>query len=149
MAKLVICKTCGAEIAKSAKVCPHCGGKVRKNSAKAILLTIVLFVVLCAIINGGMTEGEKKELEESINDAVSQKITEDEYDSVDFGMTYDEVKEIVGGTGEIISESSVGGSSAMVVSYYGVTTGANANFTFLDGKVSAKSQIGVKSSDTK
>ena len=27
MAKMAICKTCGKELAKSAKTCPHCGGK--------------------------------------------------------------------------------------------------------------------------
>ena len=50
--KLKTCKHCGAEIAKSAKVCPQCGGK----NAKPIFLRpwfIILVVVIIIIIAAG------------------------------------------------------------------------------------------------
>ena len=36
--KMVKCKTCGAEIAKSAKTCPKCGAKQKKSKVLGIVL---------------------------------------------------------------------------------------------------------------
>lgn len=41
MAKLVKCKTCGADVAKSAKVCPQCGAKQKKHTIFGVLLVII------------------------------------------------------------------------------------------------------------
>lgn len=48
MAKIVKCKTCGAEIAKTANVCPHCGGK-QHTGAKVACVIIVLFAFFSII----------------------------------------------------------------------------------------------------
>lgn len=48
MAKLVKCKTCGAEIAKSAKVCPKCGAKQHVGALSAC--SIIIVITLCAVI---------------------------------------------------------------------------------------------------
>ena len=46
MAKLVNCKTCNAEIAKSAKVCPSCGAKISKPIfTKWWFWVIIVFVI--------------------------------------------------------------------------------------------------------
>ena len=50
MAKLVKCKTCGAEIAKSAKICPKCGARKKPGAGRIILGTIILFIGLFLII---------------------------------------------------------------------------------------------------
>ena len=55
---LVNCKTCKAEIAASAKTCPHCGAKtpsaVRRSKIWAIILfgpiILILFVVLVGML---------------------------------------------------------------------------------------------------
>lgn len=49
MSKLVICKTCGAQIAKSAKACPNCGARQRNRHP---ILTAVLSLILILIIIG-------------------------------------------------------------------------------------------------
>ncbi len=55
--KLAPCKACGAEIAASAKSCPHCGAKSKKPFYKKPWLWILLvFVFLIAL--GGEDEGE-------------------------------------------------------------------------------------------
>lgn len=43
-----VCKACGAEIAKSAKTCPHCGAKNKKGHPVliGILAVLLLFVIL-------------------------------------------------------------------------------------------------------
>ena len=49
--KLVTCKTCGAEIAKDAKVCPACGGKNKRS--KPGFLAIAIFVIAILIMFSG------------------------------------------------------------------------------------------------
>lgn len=54
MDKLKKCKTCGAEIAKSAKACPHCGAK--QKGGNPILGGILIFigiVMIVGVVNGG------------------------------------------------------------------------------------------------
>lgn len=47
--KLTTCKVCGAEVAKSAKVCPQCGAKLNKMPFIARLLIVI--VVLVSVIS--------------------------------------------------------------------------------------------------
>lgn len=48
--KMIACKQCGAEIAKSAKTCPHCGAKNKKPIYKrAWFIILVILIVLGAI----------------------------------------------------------------------------------------------------
>lgn len=49
MAKLVNCKVCGAEIAKSAPTCPHCGAKRKKRGMGcfgSLFLVFLIFIVI-------------------------------------------------------------------------------------------------------
>lgn len=65
--KMTTCKHCGAEIAASAKVCPHCGGKNKPPIYKRWwFIAIIVLIVLSAI--GGSGGG-------SDNSASSSKIT--------------------------------------------------------------------------
>lgn len=43
MDKMTKCKTCGADIAKSAKVCPACGAKQKKP---VVLIVIAVFIAI-------------------------------------------------------------------------------------------------------
>ena len=58
---LVICKTCGAKIAKTAKACPSCGAKQHQGAYIAIsiisaFIVIAIFGVIVAAIQGIETE---------------------------------------------------------------------------------------------
>ncbi|MCI8915432.1 MAG: DUF4352 domain-containing protein [Oscillospiraceae bacterium] len=53
MSKLSKCKTCGAEIAKSAKTCPRCGAKQKKHTVLGIFLLIIGLFLILAAIGGG------------------------------------------------------------------------------------------------
>lgn len=57
--KMCKCKACQQEIAKSAKVCPHCGAKNKKVN---LLLIGIILVALVAVIAtaGGTDETENK-----------------------------------------------------------------------------------------
>lgn len=76
---------------------------------------------------------------------MSSKITLDEYNKIEMGMTHQQVKNIVGGAGKITAQSEVAGISSVVVEFEGSgDMGANANVTFQDGRVVAKAQYGLR-----
>lgn len=54
--KLKKCKSCGVEVAKSAKTCPQCGAKLK--GSKLILIGIIALIVLAVVIasSGGSSE---------------------------------------------------------------------------------------------
>lgn len=63
MAKMVKCKSCGQDIAKSAKVCPHCGAKQHQGAMVACVIIIVIAVfavvfVLANTFNGDDSSGD-------------------------------------------------------------------------------------------
>ncbi|MCD8375573.1 MAG: DUF4352 domain-containing protein [Oscillospiraceae bacterium] len=62
VAKMVKCKTCGADIAKNAKVCPQCGGKVNRMTpgvAAAICIIIVVAVILIVAVIASSSSGDE------------------------------------------------------------------------------------------
>ena len=77
MAKLVKCKTCGEEIASSAKVCPHCGAKQKKF----LLIPVILVVLVIGIIGAASSGGEKDSDVSSSRSVSSQQETQVEQDT--------------------------------------------------------------------
>lgn len=76
---------------------------------------------------------------------MSPKMTLDEFNRIEMGMTHEQVKDIVGGAGKITAKSEVAGITTAVVEFKGSgSVGANANVTFQDGRVVAKAQYGLK-----
>ena len=59
--KMANCKTCGTEIAKSAKICPNCGAKIKKKSPILIgVIVIAVIAIIAVATSGGGTEKEGK-----------------------------------------------------------------------------------------
>ena len=55
--KMTTCKTCGKEMAKSAKVCPRCGAKNKKPFfTKPWFIVIVALIIIGAIASGGKSK---------------------------------------------------------------------------------------------
>lgn len=71
MAKLVKCKTCGAEIAKTAKTCPHCGAKQHTVALSICAVLVVLMIFSCIGIIATSGGGEKPSQVGSIGDTPS------------------------------------------------------------------------------
>lgn len=61
--KMKNCKACGAEVAKSAAVCPHCGAKLKKGHP--VLIGILVFLVVAVIIGASGGDDEPKKVETS------------------------------------------------------------------------------------
>lgn len=51
--KMITCKTCGADVASSAKTCPHCGAKLKKPKALGIVLIVVVVIAIIGAVSGG------------------------------------------------------------------------------------------------
>ena len=53
--KMTTCKTCGKEMAKNAKVCPHCGAKNKKPifTRPWFIAIVVIIIIIAAITSGG------------------------------------------------------------------------------------------------
>ncbi len=60
---MVKCKSCGKEIAKSAKACPHCGAKQKHHRFLIFLLVVIIIVVIAMIATGGSTPKLSKQYE--------------------------------------------------------------------------------------
>ena len=55
--KMTTCKTCGKEMARSAKVCPSCGAKNKKPFfTSPWFIAIVALIIIGAIASGGKSE---------------------------------------------------------------------------------------------
>lgn len=76
MSKLVKCKSCGAEIAKSAKVCPSCGAKRKKHTVLGVFLTIFGIFLIVSVF-GGDSDGPKKVDDLSNHEQVSGQSEQD------------------------------------------------------------------------
>ncbi|CAH1230598.1 hypothetical protein PAECIP111891_06693 [Paenibacillus allorhizoplanae] len=79
-----------------------------------------------------------------------ESISKEEFDAIKTGMTYDEVSKIIGGPGEVLSESGTKGGTGLDIHtvmymYKGEgSLGANSNMMFQNEKLINKAQIGLK-----
>lgn len=71
-------------------------------------------------------------------------VTAAQYDQVAEGMSYDEVVSIMGGEGQLVSDTGVAGVSMQIYTWDGSTFGSNCTITFYDGAVYSKSQVGLE-----
>lgn len=143
MEKTKMCKYCRAEIPKKAKVCPNCKRTLKSHGC---LMSILIFII---IVCGGlaMTINMNNSIQKSVSGVSdeSEYITMSEYNQIQEGMSYDEVKEIIGSDGELTSTSSMGGYTISIYTWYGNgAAGSNANVTFTNDEVTGKAQVGLK-----
>lgn len=163
MQRLTKCKACGADIAKSAKACPRCGARQKKNIPLGIFLLIVGLILFFNGLSGFISTNKGKESNppvaatSSIDETASpdeaeevnpSTISLEEFNAISTGMTYEEVVGIIGSEGEVLSEVDIGMGEEYKTTMYTWkgegSLGANANVTIQGGKVTAKAQLGLK-----
>ena len=132
------CKYCQSEIDSKAKICPQC----QKKQSNPIVTAIRLFIgIIITFIGIGMLVSDIGSTEPKEEKCY---ITLEEFNKIQNGMTYDQVKEIVGCEGTINSESEVMGSKMTIYSWYGKDGISNANVNIQDNKLINKTQIGLE-----
>lgn len=157
----MFCQKCGKEIKDDAKFCEGCGTPVnsvnetvnkvkqqpkKKKGLSGCFITILVFIVIIAIgIIAASVQNEGIQRAVSGVNNESEYITLEEYNKIENGMTYDEVKNIVGSAGTETATSSGYGVTITMVTWYGNgIAGSNANVTFQNGLVTGKAQVGLK-----
>lgn len=146
MEKMKKCKFCQTDIPKKSKVCPNCKRTLKSHGCLITILAVVFF--LGAVIIGiGAFVGQNNLIQKSVSGVSdnSEYITMDEYNQIDTGLSYEEVKKIVGSDGEVTSQVESNGIKIVIITWYGDgMAGSNANVTFTNDEVTAKAQIGLK-----
>ncbi len=114
--KLKLCTTCEKEIAKNAKVCPHCGGKMKKPLYKRGWFIAFAVIILVGVIAGTgndkdsvptQTESKQPEQIEYISYDVSELVTDLEDNAMNAENKYsDQYVEITGKLSNIDSDGS-------------------------------------------
>ena len=147
------CKYCQQEIDAKAKICPHC----KKKQSNPIIRAVCIFFGVILICGGistafGGTETDTNTNTNSTNsnnESVMKETDEcymtiEKFNQINTGMSYDEVKNIVGCDGKLSTESSVGDQTMKVYYWYAEDGISNATFSFYNDVLSAKSQIGLE-----
>ena len=80
MSKMIKCKTCGAEIASSAKTCPSCGAKNKKPFYTNVWFWIIIIIVVAAIGGGsksGSTDSKSEDVAKTSTDVSTEQTVEE------------------------------------------------------------------------
>ena len=115
----------------------------------------VIIVVIIVAIATSQGTGTNNVQQTSVNTDNSNatntndtKISLEEFNQIETGMSYEEVVEIGGGEGTVLSESDITGDGQYKTTIYSWDgngmLGANANVTFQGGKVISKAQFGLE-----
>lgn len=140
------CKHCQSDIPKKAKVCPVCRKK-QKHSFLGILFIIIGALIIIGAVSGGGSENDKPvvssstESQSATTTKTEKKLSADKFNSIDFGMTYEDVVDIIGEDGTNISEVSVLDTTTAIYQWEDGLT--NCNVTFSNNSVTGKAQVGI------
>lgn len=158
---MTTCKTCGKEIAKGVKKCPHCGKDQRNFFMKHKIISVIGIIIILCIVgkalagNGSNTSSDTKK---EASTAVSSKSTKTEskpkddkkysyskFMQITMGMTYEQVKGILG---EGTEQSSTGDGDTKTITYaWKNYDGTNISVEIQGGKVVNKAQAMLQSMD--
>ena len=128
------CKYCKTEIDKDAKICPNC----RKKQRSKIWVVIGIFIIFIGI--GSLFSNPQEETD----DENQCYLTLDKFNQIETGMTYNEVSDLIGCEGTVSTDASVGDTNMKVYYWYAENGISNGTFSFIDDKLTSKSQIGLK-----
>lgn len=92
--KLTTCKACGAEIAVSAKSCPHCGAKNKKPVFKKVWFWLLIAVIFVAVFggNGSKSSESTSDKTPAKSSAVQETTIPVEYTAVSVSQMMDDLK---------------------------------------------------------
>lgn len=138
------CKHCQSDIPKKAKICPVCKKK-QKNSLFGILVIIISALIIIGAFSGddsGTDKPVSSTSTESQSPAKEEKnISAEKFNSIEFGMTYENVVSIMGKEGTNVSEVTILDTTTAI--YQWEDGLANCNVTFSNNSVTAKAQAGI------
>ena len=140
-----ICKECGSEVSSKGG-CPKCGKDQRNFFVKHKVITFLLVVIILRTIVGATGENNNNNTTQTGTTVTQEqeKMTLEKFNKIETGMTYQQVVDIIGEEGTLSTESSYGSQSMKVYYWYASNGISNATISFMNGTVTAKSQIGLE-----
>lgn len=118
MAKMTNCKSCGKEIAASAKTCPHCGAKNKKPFYKAVWFWVIILIVIILSHFVDIDDNGNKTSKSNVTNQIQEKEAHQFLE----GTNSDDFSEILKGVTGIDNLDSV--ISEELISY----TGENSDY---------------------
>lgn len=103
--------------------------------------------IVAANVQKEKEEQQKADEKRKQYEANRPGLTKEKFERIQNGMTYEQVQEIIGTDGELMSEGGEKGTEFYTVMYMWKSVGspgANANFMFQGGKLNNKAQFGLK-----
>lgn len=79
-----------------------------------------------------------------VSGSSTTQVTMEAFNKVENGMSYEQVVEVLGGEGELMSETELAGMKMSIYTWDGNSTFSSCQITFQDGAVTSKSQYGLK-----
>ena len=140
---------CGTSNPDGDRFCGGCGKQLAEVPASAPapfprwgkFLLILLGMIICLWISVRVFSGPRTSDNEQQTEGQAT-VTKAKYDGIQAGMSYDQVREIMGEPGEEISRSDIAGYSAVMYIWKN-SNGSNMNATFQNGKLINKAQFGL------
>lgn len=127
-----------------------------QKASKGLAITGLILSIISVVMAYGVHQGIKnvvKEVSGTLNEVSNitveesnqdEKATLEKFNKIETGMTYQEVVDIMGEEGTVSTESSYGSQTMQIYYWYASNGTSNTTVSFMNGKVSAKSQIGLK-----
>jgi hypothetical protein len=136
------CTFCNAIIPVKTKVCPICKRKLFALKYQKVFLFFMAISITSGIAMSGVNMLVKKSVSDVNNPSLH--ISMDEFNQIETGMSYEQVKNLVGCEGRVMSTSSHPGYTITVYTWDGNGTYSYANVTFTNDAVDDKLQEGLK-----
>lgn len=119
-------------------------------TALAVVGGIIVLLFVIGVI-GALSMGDDSDGNDTpggggfFDDVDAADMTLDEFNAISDGMTYAQVVAIVGGEGQVLSESSIAGFHTVMYGWDGAgSLGANANVMFQNDAMQTKAQFGLE-----
>lgn len=132
---------------------------MKKSFKIGCLVLDILFVIVVVIVIWNFrekdneettTEPDKAPTEESVEEKSESvpdgQVTLEKFEQIEHGMSYEEVADLIGSEGELVSEAGEKGTNLYTAMYeWGAADEGfgNANFMFEDGILTSKAQAGL------
>lgn len=143
------CQKCGEQYPDNLNLCPKCGAlntanKIQHDRKVGLVLGTIsgIFALIAIILFVISSNAGSNNIPAQTKNAPT--ISFDEFQAIQTGMTYDEVVNIIGGEGELLSESSLAGYETKMYQWNGDNGFSNANVTIQNNAVVSKAQFGLK-----
>ena len=111
---------------------------------KKLITMLIVSIFMSFYLSGCSTSGTQIDNTalESLYNLPASDINLEKYNQIENGMAYEEVKNIIGSDGTSISAASFGDTTSEIYQWTDGKFG-NATISFVNGKVSSKSQFGL------